>query len=286
MPHPDNAGVANRLDEVATILEQRGANPYRVAAYRRAAQTLRTAAESVDEIFRTQGLDGLERLPGVGRSLARSIRQLVTTGRLPMLERLRTESPAEALLMTVPGIGRRLAGRLHEELGIDSLAQLEAAAHDGRLHDIAGIGEKRLEGIRDVLAGRLGRVRQPLSSPPDEEPPVSEVLDVDREYRAKAQAGELRMIAPRRFNPTGEAWLPVLHTRRGSREYTALFSNTARAHRMGRTRDWVVLSCGDRGGGHLYTVITAARGGLRGRRIVRGREAECEQFYPAAPAAA
>jgi hypothetical protein len=58
---------------------------------------------------------------------------------------------------------------------------------------------------------------------------LTELLDVDREYREKAAAGTLRLIAPRRFNPTGEAWLPVLHTRRGQRRYTALFSNTARS---------------------------------------------------------
>jgi hypothetical protein len=104
-----------------------------------------------------------------------------------------------------------------------------------------------------------------------------ELLDVDREYREKAAAGELRLIAPRRFNPAGEPWLPVLHTRRGARRYTALYSNTARAHRMGKTRDWVVLYGEDRGGHeHQYTVITAARGQLRGRRVVAGRERECE----------
>jgi hypothetical protein len=51
----------------------------------------------------------------------------------------------------------------------------------------------------------------------------------------------LRRIAPRRFNPSGEAWLPVLNTQRDARHYTALFSNTARAHQMGLTSDWVVL---------------------------------------------
>ena len=56
---------------------------------------------------------------------------------------------------------------------------------------------------------------------------------MDREYREQADAGKLPRIAPRRFNPSRAAWLPVLHTRRGQRAYTALFSNTARAHRAG-----------------------------------------------------
>ena len=65
-------------------------------------------------------------------------------------------------------------------------------------------------------------------------------------HRSGHSAGRLRLIAPRGFNPTGEACLPVLHANRGARRYTALFSNTARAHRAGKTRDWVVLYSDDR----------------------------------------
>lgn len=272
-----NVAVASRLDEVANLLEEQGANPYRVAAYRRAAERIRVLDEPVAEILRTEGLQGLTRLRGIGESIARSIHLLVVLGRLPMLERLRGESDPEAVLRTVPGIGRKLAERFHDELGIASLPELEAAAHNGRLHDIAGIGEKRLAGIRDVLANRLGRLREHAVSAAVEEPVVAELLDVDREYREKAAAGVLHRITPRRFNPTGKAWLSVLHTRRGTREYTALFSNSARAHRKGRTRDWVVLYYDD--GDRQSTVITATRGLLRGRRIVVGRLAECEQYY-------
>jgi putative hydrolase len=106
-------------------------------------------------------------------------------------------------------------------------------------------------------------------------PRVTELLDVDREYREKAAAGRLERIAPRRFNPDGERWLPVLHTRRGPRRYTALFSNTARAHHAGKTRDWVVLYADDGDGENRHTVITAGFGPLRGRRVVAGREEEC-----------
>ena len=88
---------------------------------------------------------------------------------------------------------------------------------------------------------------------------IAELLDVDREYRHAAAAGTLRTIAPRRFNPAGESWLPILHTRRGPRRYTALFSNTARAHRAAKTRDWVVLYVDGPGGERQYTVLTAAR---------------------------
>jgi len=281
MAEPQNEQIAARLDEVALLLEEQGASPYRVAAYRRAAARIRRLSRPVAEILQAEDLDGLLRIRGVGESIARAIRQLVVSGRLPMLERLRGEGDPEAVLASVPGIGPRLAERLHDELGIDSLEELEAAAHDGRLRDIAGIGEKRLAGIRDVLATRLARVRRVPPPAAAEAPPVSELLDVDREYRERAAAGDLRRISPRRFNPGREAWLPVLHTRRGPRDYTVLFSNSARAHRLGKTRDWVVVYYD--GGERQYTIITATRPPLAGRRIVVGREAECEEYYRISP---
>jgi hypothetical protein len=272
-----NEQIAGRLEEAAHLLRDQGADPFRVAAYLRAASTVRLTQTPVDELFRQQGLEGLKQLPHVGESLARAIRELLTHGRLPMLDRLRGEADPVALLASVPGIGRIFAARLHDELGLETLAELETAAHDGRLETIAGFGPKRLAGIRDSLAQRLGRVRIPPKI--ETAPSVAEVLDVDREYREKAAAGQLQRITPRRFNPTGESWLPVLHTRRGTRRYTALFSNTPRAHRAGKTRDWVVLY-GDNGVGESrHTVITATFGPLRGRRVVAGREAECLAVY-------
>ncbi len=269
-----NLEVAGRLEEAARLLRDQGADRFRVGAYLRAAATLRSMNEPVDEVFRAQGLEGLKQLPQIGETIARAIRELLTHGRLPMLDRLRGEADPVTLLATVPGIGDVLADRLHEELGLETLADLESAAHDGRLETVAGFGAKRLAGIRDSLAHRLGRVRLPATVRAT--PSVSELLDVDREYLEKVAAGQLQKIAPRRFNPTGEAWLPILHARRGSRRYTALFSNTARAHRAGKTRDWVVLYGDDGGGEHRATVITAVYGPLRGRRVVAGREEECE----------
>ncbi len=274
-----NREIATRLDEVAQLLEEQGANPYRVQAYRRAADTVRNLKQPVAEIVNSQGLAGLDALPGIGASLARSVRELVVSGRLPMLERLRGESDPISLLASVPGIGRIVAKRLHDELGLESLEGLEEAAWDGRLATVAGIGIKRLAGIRDSLATRLGRVRRGAAPQNDDEPSVAELLGVDREYRVRAARGELRTIAPRRFNPTNEAWLPVLHTTRGDRHYTALFSNTARAHQSGATRDWVVLYFDGGGGEHQNTIITARYGPLAGRRIVRGREIDCERYY-------
>ncbi len=279
MAQASNTGIAARLDEVAGLLDEPEANRFRIAAYRKAADTIRGLDRPVAEIVRTEGLEGLDRLPGIGPSIARAVRDLVTLGQLPMLERLRGGHDPVLLLRTVPGIGLTLAERLHQDLDIDSLTELESAAYDGRLAAVEGIGRKKLENIRHHLASRLGRVKSwPAPAGAASEPSVAELLSVDREYRAKAGAGSLRLIAPRRFNPTGEAWLPVLHTNRCGRHYTALFSNTARAHQLSRTRDWVVLYYeGDHGEGQC-TVVTEHQGPLKNHRVVRGREAECLQL--------
>jgi hypothetical protein len=272
-----NARIAARLEEAAAILAEQGANPFRVRAYRQAAQTVRHLGRPVGDVFGEGGLPALQALPGIGEGLARALRDLAVSGRLPMLDRLRGRSDPVALLATVPGIGKATADRLHHDLGIDTLEDLELAAHDGRLETVAGFGAKRLAGVRDSLAHRLGRV-QGIVPPGGPEPPVAELLDVDGEYRARAAGGTLLTITPRRFNPSGEAWLPVLHTTRRGRHYTALYSNTPRAHRLGATRDWVVVY---RDGEGQATVITARHGPLAGRRIVAGREDECARHYAA-----
>lgn len=274
---PQNAAVAARLEELAALLESQGANPFRVEAYRHAADLVRRLERPVGAILRSEGIDGLERLPAIGTTIARAIRDLVETGRLPMLDRLRGESDAVTLLASVPGIGRTLAERLHHDHGINTLEDLEAAAHDGRLAAIRSFGAKRLLGVREALATRLARV--PRSTIVSAEPPVEELLRVDREYRTRAAAGTLRTIAPRRFNPSREAWLPILHTMEGDRHYTALFSNTARAHDLGKTREWVVIYVDGGRGERQYTVVTASRGPMQGKRVVRGREAECLAVY-------
>lgn len=277
-----NQDIAGRLREVAQLLEDQGANRFRVRAYRAAAETIERLTVPTAEIAQQRGTDGLQSLPGIGVSLARSIHTLVVTGRLPMLDRLRGLMDPISLLVSIPGIGTALATRLHDDLGIDTLEQLEMAAHDGRLTEIEGIGPKKLQGIIDSLAARLGRVRRSTGTTGGHqtaEPPVEELLDVDREYREAAEAGRLQRIAPHRFNPKKEAWLPIFHTQRGAHHYTALFSNSALAHQLKKTRDWVILYYDDDHGERQCTVITSHQAPFSGKRIVRGREEDCATYY-------
>jgi putative hydrolase len=244
---------------------------------------LREMAQPVAQILQAEGVEGLRRLPTIGISLSRSIEQLITTGKINLFERLRGETAPARVLATVPGIGPVLAERIYEQLGIERLAELESAVYDGRLAQVPGFGRKRLRAVRESLVGRLHRrpraaqaVQQPV---PANQPPVGDLLDVDREYLTKSKGDQLPRIAPRRFNPTGQAWLPVLHTARGETHYTALYSNTARAHELGTIHDWVVIYRDDHFGAGQWTVITAQYGPLKGKRIVRGREEECVAYY-------
>jgi hypothetical protein len=269
----DNQRIAERLREAAVLLEAQDASPFRVAAYRRAADVVARAERSLQEMFDREGRAGLQALPGIGAGISSAIAEMLITGRWSQLERLRGGAEPELLLRTVPGIGRELARSIHDALQVESLEALEIAAHDGRLEALPAVGPRRAAAIRASLAAMLGR-RPPRA--PSAVPEVGLLLDVDREYRDQAAAGKLALIAPSRFNPGGKAWLPVLHTRRGEWHFTALFSNTPRAHELERTRDWVVIYYydGDHREGQC-TVVTQPRGPLAGERVVRGREAEC-----------
>jgi len=109
---------------------------------------------------------------------------------------------------------------------------------------------------------------------------IEEILALDREYRQKAEADELRKIAPKRFNPTGEAWLPIMHKRLRGYRITFLFSNTKRAHEQGKTRDWVVLYCKEPQAQETQcTIVTEFAGVLKGKRVIRGREEDCRKYY-------
>jgi len=283
---PDNREIADVLERVADLLEIQDANSFRVRAYRNAAHLLRTREEPVARRLETMGVAGLRELPGIGESLASAIQEYVATGRLRLLDRLEGEVSPEDLFTTVPGIGEDLAHRIHAELGVETLEELELAAHDGRLEALAGFGPRRTHLVRDGLGALLGRssrrrgrlIRAQEEAPhAADRPDVATLLAVDEEYRLRAARGELKRIAPHRFNPAHEAWLPVLHAERDGWSITAMFSNTARAHALDKTRDWVVLYYERDGHEGQYTVVTESRGESAGRRVVRGRETECER---------
>ncbi len=275
-----NRRIAGKLWEMGDLLEQQGANPFRIRAYRQAAAELNRLQQPVDGILEREGIAGLERLPAIGKGIAASIREMALSGNWSQLQRLRHGTEGVALLQTVPGVGPELARRIHGELHVDTLEALENAAYDGSLARVKGVGERRLSALRASLEKMLGHPRRTLPTPPEQQPEAALLLEVDRLYRENAETGDLPRIAPKRFNPDNEAWLPVLHTDRQGWHFTALYSNTARAHDLGMTHDWVVIYFYDdhqQEGQH--TVVTETHGALVGRRVVRGRERECREYY-------
>lgn len=275
-----NHQIALKLAQAADLLEQQGANPFRVSAYRHASDTVARLDRDIADIAATEGSAGLVALPGIGKGIARAIQELLDTGRWVQLERLRGTLDPVHLFRTVPGIGPKLAEQIHETLHIDSLEALEAAAYDGSLAGVPGVGERRIAAIRNTLGQLLGRTRRRPREEPGAAPGVGLLLAADAEYRDKAALNALPVIAPKRFNPDGKAWLPILHTHADDWHFTLLYSNTARAHELKRTHDWVVAYYyDDHHQEGQCTMVTETRGPLIGRRVVRGRELECREYY-------
>ena len=275
-----NQQIAMKLAQAADVLEQQGANPFRVSAYRHASETISRLAQDIGEIAATRGNAGLIELPNIGKGIASAIEELVTTGNWAQLERLRGTLDPAHLFQTVPGIGPKTAEQIVETLHIDTLEALETAAYDGRLESVRGIGSRRVAGIRNSLTTLLNKARRRPRAEISDGPGVQTLIEVDQEYHRKVKQGRLAMIAPKRFNPEGKAWLPVLHTDRDGWNFTVMYSNTARAHELKRTHNWVVVYFYD---GHQQegqcTVVTESRGPLTGQRVVRGRELECREYY-------
>ena len=204
----ENHAIAQSLREVAEILQAQRANPFRVGAYRKAADSVEAYAGSVREIFVTQGAAGLDALPGVGPGIAAAIAEMLRTGRWSQLERLRGSLDPASLFQTVAGIGPELAHRIHDVLGVDTLEALEQAAYDGRLESVEGVGPRRVTAIRAALAEMLGRRLRRVATtamPAPELPAVDVLLDVDREYRQRAARSELPTITRAPLQSRGEA---------------------------------------------------------------------------------
>lgn len=286
---PTNNQIAGLLEHIADLLEAQDENPFRIRAYRQGAQTIREHEKPIAELIHQGKFDQIRELPNIGGGLAAVIGEYVSDERSSLLDDLEAKvSPAD-VFERVPGIGAELAQRIVEQLDIRSLEELEEAAHDGRLAEVEGFGKRRIEAVEQSLAGMLSRSarrqqreRRKGSQPTQQDrPSVKLLLELDAEYRQRAEADKLPKIAPRRFNPSNEAWLPILRMERDGWTFTVLYSNTARAHELDKTRDWVVIYYERDDKERQNTVVTETQGDLKGKRVVRGRERETREFYQA-----
>ncbi|NBR71301.1 MAG: DNA polymerase/3'-5' exonuclease PolX [Verrucomicrobia bacterium] len=146
----DQAAAA--LREIGTILELQGENPFKCRAYLSAARTLETAPADLAELVRANRLG---ELPGIGEALREKITTLVTTGKLPYLDQLRSSIPSGLLaLLDLPGLGPKKLRALREKLKIESLQALQKACEDGRLASLDGFGQKTATNLLEAIARR------------------------------------------------------------------------------------------------------------------------------------
>src|ERR671938_1394097 len=144
-----NAEIAAAFDELGDLYELDGAVQYRVLAYRAAARTVREAGVSVIGLTRE---GRVTELPGIGKTLEEKLRALDETGDIPAAAKLRAKFPPGLLsVMHLPGFGPKRARRLYDELGVDSLDALRAAAEEGRIRGLRGLGAKVEENLLQIL---------------------------------------------------------------------------------------------------------------------------------------
>jgi DNA polymerase (family 10) len=162
-PDPPNATIAALFDELADLYELDGASIHRVLAYRTAAKTVREAPRSIAALTRA---GTVTTLPGIGKTLEEKVLQLLETGTIPAVEKLRGKYPPGLVDITrLPGLGPKKARRLFDELAIDSLDALRAAAEAEQLRGIRGFGPKFEAQVLAAFAAGLadpdgrGRVR-------------------------------------------------------------------------------------------------------------------------------
>jgi len=149
-PPLDNAGIAARLDQFASLLDLAGAGPYNARAYRRAADLIRTTPAPVAELVR-QGR--ARELRGIGPGIERRLRELVETGEIAELRELEREvSPELAGLGRFLGVSVERMLDIGRVLGVRNLAELRQAADEGRLREVTGIGPETERKLRAALA--------------------------------------------------------------------------------------------------------------------------------------
>src|SRR5574339_45901 len=146
----NNRQLAETFTMIADLLEIKGENMYKTLAYRKAADSLLNLGREASEYWKEAKL---EEIPGVGKAIAEKIDELLGTGKLEFLERLKKEIPVGLVeWLPIPGLGPKRAALIWKTLGITALAELEAAAKEGRLRNLPGMGAKSEAAILEGIA--------------------------------------------------------------------------------------------------------------------------------------
>lgn len=144
--------IVEVLESIATLLELKGENPFKIRAYQNGARTLETLEEDLASLIEENRLASIK---GMGDALVQKIETLYHTGELEFYEKLKDSVPDGLLdLLEIPGLGGKKIKKLHDELGIESIDQLQAAAEDGRIANLKGFGEKTAGNILRGIENR------------------------------------------------------------------------------------------------------------------------------------
>ncbi|MDO9463177.1 MAG: DNA polymerase/3'-5' exonuclease PolX [Deltaproteobacteria bacterium] len=156
-----NQEVAAVFDGIADILEIQGANPFRIRAYRKAAQNIENLTEDISVIA---ARSGLEAIPGIGRDLAGKIQEIITTGTFKDYEDLKKEVPSGIVtLLAIPGVGPRTAKLLFDHFGVSSIEEVEKLAVEHKIQGLPGIKARTEENIlKGIAILKKGRERLPV----------------------------------------------------------------------------------------------------------------------------
>src|SRR5437868_5167759 len=131
--------IAEVLEEIATLLELKDENPFKIRAYANAARSLETFGGNLSDL---QDEEALAKIPGIGKAIAAKVKELATTGSLKYLDELRAEFPPAILqLFSISGLGAKKIKALHEQLHVSSIEELLKACQSGRVAQLAGFGE-------------------------------------------------------------------------------------------------------------------------------------------------
>ena len=148
-----NEQIARRFNRMASLMEVRGEDSFRIRSYRMAAEAIETWPAEMSTIAKDEGLAGLLEIPGVGKAIGGKIVELLEKGTFDAWERLTAETPETVLdLLALPGVGPKTAANLHQKFKIASLDDLRKFIEGGGLDLVDGIGPKSAERIRESLA--------------------------------------------------------------------------------------------------------------------------------------
>jgi DNA polymerase (family 10) len=144
--------IANVLERIATLLELKNENPFKIRAYTNAARAIETFGGNVSDF---QDEEAVAKIPGIGKSIALKIRELAASGSLKYLEELSAEFPTGIMeLFSLPGLGAKKIKALYDRLGINSIEQLQKACEDGRVAELPGFGQTTQQKLCDAIAKR------------------------------------------------------------------------------------------------------------------------------------